>query len=56
MGYRYPLEDSVALVRPDGFVAWRSQSACPTLAALGAAVDTALWRQPRAPTSPAGSA
>jgi putative polyketide hydroxylase len=50
-------EDGASLVRPDGFVAWRSQSGVPDpLAALGAAVDTALRRRPRALASPAGSA
>jgi putative polyketide hydroxylase len=48
-------EDGASLVRPDGFVAWRSRSGVPDpVAALGAAVDTALRRRPRAPASPAG--
>jgi putative polyketide hydroxylase len=49
-------EDGASLVRPDGFVAWRSRSGVPDPhAALAAAVDAALRRGPGAPASPAGS-
>jgi hypothetical protein len=49
-------EDGASLVRPDGFVAWRSRSGVPDpLAMRATAVDTALRRGPRAPASPAGS-
>jgi len=40
-------EDGASLVRPDGFVAWRSRSGVPDAAAmLGAAVDAVLHRRP----------
>jgi putative polyketide hydroxylase len=48
-------QDGASLIRPDGFVAWRSQGSVPDpAAALGAAIDTALHRrspyaQPRSP-------
>jgi putative polyketide hydroxylase len=48
-------QDGACLVRPDGFVAWHRQGSVPDpIAALGAAVDTALHRrssyaQPRSP-------
>jgi putative polyketide hydroxylase len=39
-------EDGASLIRPDGFVAWRSQGSVPDpSAALGAAVGTALRRR-----------
>jgi putative polyketide hydroxylase len=39
-------EDGASLVRPDGFVAWRSRSGVPDpTAALEAAIDTALHRR-----------
>jgi len=39
-------EDGASLIRPDGFVAWRSQRSVPDPgAALGAAVSTALRRR-----------
>ena len=54
--------DGASLIRPDGFVAWRSQRSVPDpSAALGAAVSTALRRrsssaQPRPPGQDPGDA
>jgi len=54
--------DGASLIRPDGFVAWRSQRSVPDpSAALGAAVGTALRRrsssaQPRPPGQDPGDA
>jgi putative polyketide hydroxylase len=46
-------EDGASLVRPDGFVAWRSPSGVQDpVAALGAAVDTALRRRPSSAMMP----
>jgi putative polyketide hydroxylase len=39
-------QDGASLIRPDGFVAWRSRSGVPDpTAALGAAVSAALHRR-----------